>query len=449
MALTAMAIYKNLPKTNCKDCGFPTCMAFAMQVAAKQKALTDCPHLSEEAKAAFSDASAPPMRLVRIGPDGPACVELGQETVMFRHEEKFHKPPALAVRIPAKLSDAEAKTRLERINKAVFTRIGQQIGVRLAAVEIEGLTPEAAAARTKALSDGSRVPFVLMGSDPAVMTAAVKTLPGKRPLIYAATERNADAFIALAAAERCPLAVAAPSLEKMAEITSAAREKGVNDMILAFDGRRTVESLRLITQARRAALRKNFRPLGFPAMVDVSHDEMTKETVLASTFAAKYAGIIVINGLDGAELLPILTVIQNIYTDPQVPNTVEPKLYEIGNVNENSPVMFTTNFSLTYFSVEAEVERSKVPSYICVVDTEGLGVLNAYAGDKISPEKVVKTLKEQKVAEKVRHRKLIIPGLLPSFRAEIEETSEWKEVLIGPESASGIPAFLASTWKQG
>jgi len=449
MALTAMAIYKNLPKTNCKDCGFPTCMAFAMQVAAKQKALTDCPHLSEEAKAAFSDATAPPMRLVRIGPDGPACVELGQETVMFRHEEKFHKPPALAVRIPAKLSDADAKARRDRINQAVFTRVGEEIAVRLAAVEIEGLSPDAAAARVKMLADGSRVPFVLIGADPQTMAAAVTALAGQRPLIYAATEDNADAFIKLAAEHKCPLAVSAASLEKMADITNAAKEKDVNDLVLAFDGRKTVESIRLMTQARRAALKKNFRALGFPAMVDASHEDMAKETVLASTFVAKYAGIIIIDELDGAELLPVMTVIQNIYTDPQVPNTVEAKLYEIGDVNENSPVLFTTNFSLTYFSVEGEVERSKVPSYICVVDTEGLGVLNAYAGDKISPEKIVKTLQEQKVAEKVKHRKLIIPGLLPSFRAEIEDTSEWKEVMIGPESASGIPAFLAANWKQG
>jgi len=162
---------------------------------------------------------------------------------------------------------------------------------------------------------------------------------------------------------------------------------------------------------------------------------------------AKYAGIIIINSLDGAELLPVMTSIQNIYTDPQVPNTVEAKLYEVGNVNENSPVLFTTNFSLTYFCVEGEVERSKVPCYICVADTEGLGILNAYAGDKLSAETVVKALAEQKVAEKVKHRKLIIPGLIPSFRAEIEDTSEWKEVLIGPENATGIPAFLAKNWK--
>jgi len=447
MALSAMAIYKKLPKTNCGDCGFPTCMAFAMQVAAKQKALTDCPYLSEEAKAEFAEASTPPMKLVHIGPPGEAGFEIGQETVMFRHEEKFYKPPGLAARIPASLSQDEAFERLEQINKAVFTRVGQRLAVDLAAVEIDGLSPDAASSRVKALSEKSRVPFIISGKEPEAMSAAVAAVADKRPLIYKATEENAESFVGIASACKCPLAVGASSLEKLADLTKAARDKGIADMILVFDGRDTAKAIRDITRARRAALKKNFRPLGFPAMMDASHPDVEKETVLASIAAAKYAGIIILNGLDGAELLPILTTVQNIYTDPQVPNEVEAKLYQIGNVTENSPVMFTTNFALTYFSVESEVERSKIPSYICVVPTEGLGVLNAYAGDKISPEKVVKTLEEQKVAEKVKHRRLIIPGHLPSFRAEIEDTSVWKEVLIGPENASGIPIFLAKHWR--
>lgn len=447
MALTGMAIYKNLPRTNCKECGFPTCMAFAMQVAAKQKALTDCPQLSEEAKGELADASAPPMKLVHIGPAGETGVEIGQETVMFRHEEKFHHPPAIAAKIAASLSDEEAETRLEQINKAVFTRVGQELGVGLVAVEIEGMAADKASARVKTLAEKSRVPFVLMGDDADAMGAAVAAIADKKPLIYKATDKNAEAMMKVAAENKCPLAISAEGMEQLADMAGSAKEKGVEDLVLAFDGRNTSKTIRDITVARRAALKKTFRLLGYPAMVDVSVDDAMKETVLASTFAAKYAGVIIVNGIDAAELLPVLTTIQNIYTDPQVPNTVEPKLYEIGDVTENSPVMFTTNFSLTYFCVEAEVERSKIPSYICVADTEGLGVLNAYAGDKLSAEKVVKALDAQKVADKVKHRKLIIPGLLPSFRAEIEDTSDWKEVLIGPEAASGIPAFLAESWK--
>ena len=443
MALTGMAIYKLLPRTNCGDCGFPTCMAFAMQVASKQKAMTDCPFLSEDAKSEASDASSPPMKLVHIGPEGDAGIEIGQETVMFRHEEKFHRAPALAVRIPAGLSDDDAQAKLAQINDAVFTRIGQEISVRLAAVEITGMSAADAEARVRALAGKSRAPLMIIGDDAEAMAAAVKAVADKKPLIYKATEQNADAFIKIAADSKCPLAVSAESLEKLADLTKAAKEKGADDLLLAFDGHNIAQAVRTITSARRAALKKGVRALGYPAAVDVSCEDTMKETVLASTFAAKYAGVIIMDNADPAELLPVLTTVQNIYTDPQVPNTVEAKLYEVGNVTEDSPVLFTTNFSLTYFSVEGEVERSKVPCYISVVDTEGLGVLNAYAGDKLSAEKVVQALDEQQVADKVKHRTLIIPGLLPAFKAEIEETSEWKEVLLGPENASGIPAFLA------
>jgi len=446
MAMTGMDIYKNLPKTNCKECGFPTCLAFAMQVAAKQKALTDCPQLSDDAKDAFADASAPPMKLVHIGAEGDSQVKIGQETVMFRHEDKFYNASALAGKIPASLSDEEAGAKLRQINEAVFTRVGEDIAVSMAAVEVEGLSADAAAARAKTLADASRVPLILMGSDPAVVAAAAGAIADKKPLIYQATTDNAEAMIKVAADNKCPLAATAGSLEELADLAKSATDAGVSDVVLSFDARDTAKTVRDITSARRAALKKNFRALGFPAMVDAACDDPFKETVLAATFTAKYAGIIIINGLDGSELIPLLTAAQNIYTDPQVPNTVEAKLYEVGDVTDSSPVMFTTNFALTYFSVEGEVERSKVPSYICVVDTEGLGVLNAYAGDKISPEKVVKTLGEQGIADKVKHRKLIIPGLLPPFRAEIEDTSEWKEVIIGPESATGIPRFLAESW---
>ncbi len=444
MALTGMQIYKLLPKTNCKDCGLPTCMAFAMQVAAKQKALTDCPHVSDEAKAALSEASTPPMKLIKIGTEGKQF-ELGQETVMFRHEEKFHRPCGIAVRIPASLSDDEALKKNEQINGAVFQRVGETLKVQFAAVEIDGCSNPAE--RAKKIAEKSSVPLILIGKDAAAMKSVCEAVKSYRPLIYRADASNSDGFIDIASSIKLPLAVSGDSLEELAELTKKAKDKGVEDMILSFGSGNLGDTIRSLTITRRAALKQNFRSLGYPAMVEITTDDQNDETVLGAAFAAKYAGILIINNMEPWQLLPIMAVIQNVYTDPQVPNTVDAKLYEIGNPDENSPVLFTTNFSLTYFSVESEVERSKVPSYICVVDTEGLGVLNAYAGDKISAEKVVKTLEAQKVAEKVKHRKLIIPGLLPVFRAEIEDTSEWKEVIIGPETAREIPAFLISSWK--
>jgi acetyl-CoA decarbonylase/synthase complex subunit gamma len=443
MALTGMQIYKNLPKTNCKDCGLPTCMAFAMQVAAKQRALTDCPHISGDAEAALSEASAPPMKLVKVGAPGKEF-ELGQETVMFRHEEKFHRPTGIAIRIPSSLSDSEVEALVEKINGSRYVRVGKELKVAFCAVELDG---GAATARAKLVADKSEIPLVLAGSDANSMKEAVEAVKDQRPLIYKADASNIDAFADIAASAKIPLAVSGSNLEELADLTQKAKDKGVDEMILAFVGDNLGETIRDLTTARRAALRKQFRALGYPSMIEIVSDSPENETLFAGIFAAKYCGIVLISGSEPWELLPIMTTVQDVYTDPQVPNTVEVKLYEIGSPNENSPVMFTTNFSLTYFSVEGEVERSKVPSYICVVDTEGLGVLNSYAGDKISAEKVVKTLDAQKVADKVKHRKLIIPGLLPIFRAEIEDTSEWKEVIIGPETAREIPAFLTSNWK--
>jgi len=435
MAMTGMQIYKNLPKTNCKDCGLPTCMAFAMQVAAKQRALTDCPHVTEEAKAAMSEAAAPPMRLVKIGPEGKSF-EVGQETVMFRHEEKFHRPAGIAVRVPASLGDAEAVARLQAIGQQSFLRVGKTLKVALAAVELDGA---GAAARAKLAGEKSPVPLVLVGK-PEALKAGAEALAGQRPLLYKAEAGSVEALAGVAAAAKCPLAIGAASLEELADLVTKAKAKGAEDLVLAFGS--NGDAIRSLTTARRAGLKKGFRAFGYPALVEVSASSPELEGLLAATFAAKYAGIVIVNGLEPWELLPILVTVQDVYTDPQVPNAVEAKLYEIGSPNENSPVLFTTNFSLTYFSVAGEVERSKVPTYICVVETEGLGVLNAYAGDKISAEKVVKSIQAQKVAEKVKHRRLIIPGLLPIFRAEIEDTSEWKEVIIGPENAREIPAFL-------
>jgi acetyl-CoA decarbonylase/synthase complex subunit gamma len=415
-----------------------------MQVAAKQRALTDCPHISDEAKAALSEASAPPMKLVKIGAEGKQF-EIGQETVMFRHEEKFHRASGIAVRIPASLSDEEALKKLELINKAVFQRVGETLKIQLAAVEVDGCSNSAE--RAKKIAEKSAIPLVLIGKDAGAMKSACDAVKNIHPLIYRADASNIDGFIDIAASMKLPLAITGENLEELADLAQKAKDKGVEDIVLSFGSNNLGETIRMLTIARRAALRQNFRPLGYPSMVEIKADDPDSETVLGAAVAAKYAGIVLMDSVEAWQLLPILVVVQNLYTDPQVPNTVEAKLYAVGNPNENSPVMFTTNFSLTYFSVESEVERSKVPAYICVVDTEGLGVLNAYAGDKISAEKVVKTLQEQKVAEKVKHRKLIIPGLLPVFRAEIEDTSEWKEVIIGPETAREIPAFLQTKWK--
>ena len=443
MALTGMQIYKQLPRTNCKKCGFPTCMAFAMQVAAKQKAISDCPDISDEATTALSEESSPPMKLVKIG-SGDMVFETGQETVMFRHEEKFHRKCGIAIRLTADLSNDELRAGVEEINSRSYVRVGKEIKAEFCAIELDGCSDPAE--RAQIAVDTSRVPIILTGEDPAAMAEAAAAIKESRPLVYRATASNIDEFIRIAADNKLPLAVSAGTLEELADFTVKAKDAGVDEMLLSFKSDNIGDAVRFSTRVRRLALKNKFRPFGYPIVSEFVSDSAETETIFTAAAAVKYSGIVIMKGREAWQLTPNLTIIQDVFTDPQVPNTVEAKLYEIGSPDENSPVLYTTNFSLTYFSVAGEVERSKIPSYICVVETEGLGVLNAWAGDKISAEKVIQTLKDQKVAEKVKHRKLIIPGLLPVFRAEIQDLSEWKEVIIGPESAKEIPAFLNKIW---
>ena len=446
MALTGLQIYKLLPKTNCGDCNFPTCMAFAMQLAAKKVSLDQCPHVSEEARKALAEASAPPMKLVRIG-EGENRLEVGQETVLFRHEEKFYHPTGVAILVEDSLSDEEIDRKIDAISKLKFTRVGEQIGVDLVAlrhVSSDGGRYSQLAAK---IQEKTGLPLILICQDTSLLEDALKKVGDKRPLLYAATKDNFERMASLAKSYNCPLSVRAESLEELADLTQNIKKMGVDELVLDPDTRETGKALCELTKLRRLALKKVFRPLGYPVIIFTSEDNPFQEVAQATTYVCKYASIVVMKAETPWQILPLLTVRQNIYTDPQVPNAVEAKLYEIGAVTPKSPVIVTTNFSLTYFTVESEVENSKVPTYISVVDTEGLGVLNAYAGDKWSPEKIAKTLEAQKVREKVEHNAIIIPGLVAVFRAELEEEFGWK-VLVGPEEAARIPSFLKNEWKK-
>ncbi|MBC7190681.1 acetyl-CoA decarbonylase/synthase complex subunit gamma [Candidatus Aerophobetes bacterium] len=445
MALTGLQIYKLLPKTNCGDCNFPTCMAFAMQVAAKKVSLDQCPHASEEARRELAEASAPPMKLVTIG-TGDNKLEIGQETVLFRHKEKFYHPTGIAILVEDELGEKEIEEEIEKINRLKFTRVGEEIGVDLVAFRQKSTTCEDYAKIAEFISRKTPLPLVLVCRDPSFIEASLEKIGEKKPLIYAADRNNFEQMSSLAKKYNCPLAVYGEGIEELSELTQKIKNLGVDNLVLDPGARQPGEALEQLTKLRRLAVEKIFRPCGYPTIIFTDEDDPFQEVAQAATYVCKYASIVVMKAKESWQILPLLTVRQNIYTDPQVPNAVEAKLYEIGAVGPDSPVLVTTNFSLTYFTVESEVENSKVPSYICVVDTEGLGVLNAYAGDKWSPEKIAKTLEEQKVREKVNHNTIIIPGLVAVFRAELIDEYGWN-VLVGPEEAARIPSFLKNEWR--
>jgi acetyl-CoA decarbonylase/synthase complex subunit gamma len=276
------------------------------------------------------------------------------------------------------------------------------------------------------------------------MKEALEISKAKRPLIYAATKENIEEFGFLAKAFNSPLAVKGSGIEDLTSLTERLTAMGLKDLVLDTSSRNVKESLKDQIVIRRAALASKYKPLGFPTITfpcEMS-DSLMKETVIASCFVAKYAGIIVLSDFEGESIFPLLLQRMNIYTDPQRPMTTEEGIYPINNPDSTSPVMVTCNFSLTYFIVSGEIENSRVPSWLCVMDTEGLSVLTAWAAGKFLGDGVGAFIKKCGIAEKVGHKKLIIPGYAAAILGELEEElSDW-EIHVGPREAAHIPAFL-------
>ena len=444
MALTGLDIFKLLPKTNCKKCGKPTCLAFAMQMAQKKASIDECPDVSEESKSQLGSASAPPIKLVAIG-SGDNELKIGEENVMFRHEEKFYNPTGVAVTINDDLDDGALNDRLKKINELKFVRVGTEIEIDLVAVVDKSGSADKFASTAKTVSDNTHLSIILDSGSADNMKAALSSCANKKPLIHCANNENIDAMASLAKENKCPIAVKATKLDELAELAEKVKSAGVEDIVLNYAGSNLKDTLQGLTTIRRSALKKNFRPLGYPVVTFLNGGDPYQETANASACLAKYSGIVVVNGVEPWEIMPILTVRQNIYTDPQKPVQVEPKLYEIGQPDENSPLLFTTNFSLTYYTVEGEVEASRISSYILPVDTEGTSVLTAYSGDKLNEKVVLKAMTDANVEDKVKHRKLIIPGLVAIMAAKLKDELGW-EILVGPKEASGLSAFLKSNW---
>jgi acetyl-CoA decarbonylase/synthase complex subunit gamma len=442
MGLTGLEIYKLLPKTNCKECGQATCLAFAMQLAAGKASLDQCPHVSDAAREALESASAPPVALVKIGTGEKEHV-LGHETVLFRHDKRFEHPTALAVTVSD--TDPDVAGRVQAINKLEFDRVGQIHAVSLVAVRNDSGDAAKFAAAVKTAQEHSRFALVLIAEDPAAMEQALEVAGAGKPLIYAATPANYEAMTALAKKYEAPLAVRAGDLNELADLVPKVTALGWKQLILDSGAREPHRVLADQTQIRRLAIQKRFRPFGYPTITFAEGPDPVQVVANAAVYIAKYAGVVVLPTADPADILALITLRLNIYTDPQKPIAVEPKLYEIGTPGPDSPVYVTTNFSLTYFCVAGDVEASRVPAYILAVDTDGTSVLTSWAAGKFTPEKIAQAMQESGIADRVKHRKVVIPGGVAVLSGKLQEISGW-EVLVGPRESAGIPSFVKQRW---
>lgn len=449
MGLSGLQIYKLLPRTNCKECGFPTCLAFAMKLAAKQAELAACPHVSEEAQEQLAAAAAPPIRLITLGGDEKK-ISVGNETVLFRHEKTFFHQSGLFVRIRDTQPEKEYTETVAELHNYSVDRVGIALAFDGVAVENASGDPQVFADCVAAVRKLTDLSLILMSKRPSAMEAALNCAGDSVPLIYAADTDNYQEMTALALEHKAPLAVQAEAgdLGALASLTKAIQETGVKDIVLDPGTRGMADSLASVTQLRRLAVKKNFRLLGFPIITfpGEAADSIEDETMLAAQHIAKYAGFIVLDHFDPTSAYPLLTLRQNIYTDPQKPIQVSPGLYEINEPKPESPLLVTTNFSLTYFSVAGEAENSGLPTWLLIADAEGMSVLTAWAAGKFDAEKIAKSVNSTGVLQKVGHKKIVIPGFVSTISGELEEELPGWEILVGPREAIDIPAYLRQ-WK--
>jgi len=435
MALSGIQIYKLLPQTNCKECGFPTCLAFAMKLAAKQVELSDCPYVSDESKAQLAESSAPPIRLVTL--KAGTEVKAGNEVVMFRHEKTFYNKPGLFVRVKA--SDSNIAAKVAEVDKYSVNYVGMDFSMDGFAVEADGGD---FAAAVKAVRSASQRPLILIG-DAAALPAGLEACSGETPMIYAADASNWEAMADLAAKYKAALAVKSESLDELAELTEKIKAKGVEDMVLDLGGNNMAEWLARSTQVRRLAIKKNFRALGYPVIAfPGAAGDAGKESIYAAQAIAKYAGFVVLDTFTPELAYALLVLRENIYTDPQKPIQVLPGIYEINNPTADAPAMVTTNFSITYFAVANEVEGSGLPAWLVVTDAEGMSVLTAWAAGKFDAERIAKAVKEFDVASKISKKRIVLPGHVAVLSGELEEELPGWEIRVGPREAVDLPSFM-------
>ncbi|MHC4871912.1 MAG: acetyl-CoA decarbonylase/synthase complex subunit gamma [Planctomycetota bacterium] len=442
MALTGLKIQKLLPKTNCKECGSNTCLAFAMKLASKKAELSECPYASDEAKEVLGAASEPPVKSVALGADKE--VKMGEETVLYRHEKTFINQTAIAININDTDDAAAIDVTLNSIKDYLLERVGEELRVDLVSVTQKGSDAAAFADLCKKAYEVTGKSLVIVSDNTDALTQAAAAVKGSHSLLCSADSSNVDALTSAAKDNEHAMAVTAPDLNGIAALTARIKESGFNDLVLNFQTFSLAERFQINSIARRAALKDNYKPLGYPGISFIEEADELMATSAAVTEISKYGGICVLPSFDAAQLVSLMTLRLNIYTDPQKPIQVEPKLYPVGEPTKDSPVFVTTNFSLTYFIVSGEIENSGTSAWLAVPECEGMSVLTAWAAGKFSGSSIGKFFKEAEIESQVDSRKVIIPGYVAQISGELEESLPGWEVVVGPQEAADLEGFIKS-----
>lgn len=454
-----MDVYRLLPGDNCGDCGTKTCMGFATDLLERRKEVDDCPPMTEpereKEREELIELLTPPVRPVTIG-KGDNAIEIGGEEVIYRHERTWYNPTALIIDVDDQMEEEELEERAEWISSYSRIKIGQEISFDGVAVRSKSGSPEKFKNAVQLVSEKTDCPVVLCSYDPEVLEGGLEVLEDENPLIYAANSENWEEVTDLAIDFDCPFVINASDIDGLVEISTRALDKGVEDDQIVLDPCTDPINLKetrgRYMQLRRAAIEEEFEPLrfpilGVPAVAWMVEDDQNEAAFLEGTIGCMMMNTsvdaMILHSDEIWSLMPLLVLRQDVYQDPRNPASVEPELNEVGNPDENSPILITSNFALTYYTVEGDCEG--IDCYLYPVDTEGTSVTSSVAGDLMTAEKVVDAIEEHDFGEAVSHRTIILPGEAAVLSGQIEVDSGWN-VLVGPKDSSGIKDFLEDNW---
>jgi len=444
MAMTGLDIYKLTPKSNCKDCGFPTCMAFAMKVATGGAEISKCPHMNDEALAKLSESTAPLMKVITAG-RGETEYKMGGETVLFRHDKAFVNRNRYALLLSDEMLAEKIDKKIANLKEVCYVRIGEEMKVEFAALQYTGNKDAYLALINKIKASGLKIAFLLICEDVTVLKEALNLVQDENPIVYGATKDNYQEMVELVRDAKLPLGLKAAGLEELYELTENVQKLGYKELFLDPGSTSIREAFTNTVQIRRIALKEQDRTFGYPSIVFVNklaEEDKYMEVALASVFTLRYGSLIVLSDIDYVRALPLFALRQNIYTDPQKPMRVEPKFYPVNNPGENSPILLTVDFALTYFIVLGEAERSKIPAWLAIPDAGGYSVLTAWAAGKLGGSSIAKFIKENGGEELTKCRKIIIPGKVAVIKGDIEDSLPGWDVIVGPDEAMHLPNFL-------
>ena len=438
MALKGLDVFKLSPKTNCGKCGFPTCMAFCMEVAGGRKTPEDCPYFSPEGKEKLQSLMTPPMHTVTVG--GRA---FGGETVLFRHEKTFVNPNAFAVKIHTDMDTATARACLEAMRKTDYTRIGQRMYPEFICVENRQSDPTVYASLVSLAQDFDRSLLLLCRDVPCAEAAIA--LCDDNAVLDGATAENYEEMNRLVSGKKIPLGVWGQTVSELYDTVKALESAGNENLMLDVTGETAKQTFAACVLARRSAIADGVRSLGYPVIADIaalSGGDRDLETAYATAFTVRCGSVLILSDMAYDRALPLFGLRQNLYTDPRKPMKVESKIYPINGADENDPCAVTVDFALTYFLVSGELERSGKRVNLIISDAGGMSVLTAWAAGKLSAASIKKTWDDLRVNEKIRSRILMIPGKVAGLRDEIQEAlPEWT-VVATPGEAAQLPKYM-------